>query len=166
MMISAFGRQVSIIISKLPLLFDQCTMDLLCPSSIGAADGSAKVFGVVNEDGCTKQTHYLSKPVLLTSDLLELTAPISPDSVLRVANACAEAACVHFDGERCRLASRIRQNLEPVVSALPRCGIRPGCRWWRQEGAEACRRCPQIIRESFSDNERFAETAGNAPFPP
>ena len=132
-------------------------MDFLCPSSIGAADGSAKVFGVVNGEGVSQRTHYLSKPVLLTSDLLGLTDPISPDRILRVANTCVEDACVHFDGHNCRLASRIRHNLEPVVSTLPRCGIRHSCRWWHQEAAEACRRCPQIIRESFSDDQRFAE---------
>jgi len=133
-------------------------MTLLCPSSAGVADGSAKVFGIVNQDGPSTRTHYLSKPVLLTSELLDLTAPISSDRVLRVANACVETSCVHFDGHNCRLASRIHENLEPVVSALPKCGIRSSCRWWRQEGPEACKRCPQIIRESFRDNDLFSET--------
>ena len=134
-------------------------MDLLCPSSIAAADGSAKVFGVVNDDRGSQRTSYLSKPVPLTLDLLRLTEPISPDRVLRVADACVEDACAHFDGQTCRLASRIRYQLEPIVSELPKCGIRHSCRWWRQEGAEACRRCPQIIRESFTDNESFMKAA-------
>lgn len=134
-------------------------MDLLCPSSVGVVDGSAKVFGVVHDDGSSQRTHYLSKPVLLTPDLLGLTEAVSPDRILRVANACVEDACAHFDGNTCRLVNRIRQNLRPIVSELPKCGIRHSCRWWRQEGVEACKRCPQIIRESFTDDEAFVRAA-------
>jgi hypothetical protein len=135
------------------------TQGFLCPSSIAAADGSAKVFGVVDGDGSSQRISYLSKPVPVTVDLLRLTDPIAPDRIFRVANACVEEACAHFDGESCRLASRIRRHLEPIVSELPRCGIRHSCRWWRQEGIEACKRCPQIIRESFSDSESLMEAA-------
>jgi len=50
--------------------------------------------------------------------------------------------------------------LDPVVSALPRCAIRPVCRWFRQEGRAACLRCPQVATEQAQPERAAARVAG------
>ena len=62
--------------------------------------------------------------------------------------------CKHFDGSDCRLVQEITAFLDPVVSSLPACDIRPTCRWFRQEGKAACLRCPQVVTETCTTDER------------
>jgi hypothetical protein len=46
-----------------------------------------------------------------------------------------------------------------VVDALPRCLIRPACRWFQQEGKEACVRCPQVVTESSNVSADYRRAA-------
>ena len=55
---------------------------------------------------------------------------------------------MHFANHACSLAARIATMLDPVVSGLPRCAIRPTCRWFREQGRAACVRCPQVVTEA------------------
>jgi hypothetical protein len=84
-----------------------------------------------------------------TDAVLALSAPLKPTEVYRLSATCAEHKCPHFDGLDCRLATRIVQILPPVVDTLPPCTIRKDCRWFSQEGAAACRRCPEITTVSY-----------------
>ena len=43
------------------------------------------------------------------------------------------------------LAQRIVETLDPVVDALPSCLVRASCRWYAEQGAQACFRCPQVV---------------------
>lgn len=119
-----------------------------CPSARPEMPGSA-AFGVVL--GSVEQPHvsYLEQPVPVTADLLALAQPVAPTEVFRFAAPCAGRACQHFDGSSCRLATRIVEQLPAAATTLPACGIRGACRWWLQEGAEACYRCPLIATESL-----------------
>lgn len=119
-----------------------------CPSARPEMPGSA-AFGVVL--GSVEQPHvsYLEQPVPATADLLALAQPVAPTEVFRFAAPCAGRACQHFDGSNCRLATRIVEQLPAATAALPACGIREACRWWLQEGAGACYRCPLIATESL-----------------
>jgi hypothetical protein len=57
-------------------------------------------------------------------------------------------------------AQRIVEGLAPVVNALPPCQIRPTCRWFRQEGRNACLRCPQVVtdkRNMTAEEKRIAD---------
>jgi hypothetical protein len=116
---------------------------LLCPS----ADyqwPEAEVIGVVLGEPDRPEVGYLARPVPLTPDLVAATAPAGPGQVLRLASPCAQSGCQHFQGERCRLAHNLVAFLPTVTKDLPPCPIRARCRWWRQEGREACLRCPQV----------------------
>jgi hypothetical protein len=59
----------------------------------------------------------------------------------------------------CQLATRIVRILDEVVDALPRCAIRPTCRWYAQEGRPACLRCPQVVTELTGPDERLRAVA-------
>jgi hypothetical protein len=123
-----------------------------CPSSRPEMPGSA-VFGVVLGSVEQPRVAYLDQPQPVTGELLALSGPVAPTEVFRFSAPCAGGACQHFDGTDCRLASRIVERLPSVVDDLPECAIRDACRWWLQEGAEACFRCPLIASENYGAAE-------------
>jgi hypothetical protein len=125
---------------------------LLCPSSQPGVE-NARVLGVVQQTSEGVEIAYLDEPVPATTDVLRMADPAHPTEVFRLAAECQTTRCPHFDGATCGLASRIVKILPAVVSDLPRCQIRGECRWFRQEGAAACHRCPQISTVSYDGSE-------------
>ena len=121
---------------------------LLCPSAQPDQPG-ARVFGVqtMTEDR-ERRVGYLTETVPVTADVLALSGPAAAPEVLRIAAPCVRGGCTNFHGGACSLAGRIVRMLEPAVAALPRCAIRPTCRWFREQGGAACVRCPQVITHS------------------
>ena len=129
----------------------------LCPSARPDMPGSV-VFGVVGE-GCGSLLGYTKQLVPVTPEVLALTGPVEPTEVFRFAASCAGDRCRHFDGSDCRLATRIVRTLPAVVDALPACRLRPSCRWWHQEGRDACIRCPQIVSEVCAPSDLLRQVA-------
>jgi hypothetical protein len=119
----------------------------------------ATLLGVVRDPSAADAVEIL--PVTVDAqpliDLIPEGVPVG--SILRFAAGCRESACAHFADERCRLASRIVADLPEVVDRIARCAIRPRCRWWRQEGIAACRRCPQILTEPLAATEAMIAVA-------
>jgi hypothetical protein len=118
----------------------------------------AEVLGVVRVREGREYVHHVADRIPVTPELLALAAPVSPAEVFRFAAPCAASACSHFDGEHCRLATKIVGAVGDVVEAMPPCRIRPSCRWYQQEGRAACLRCPLIFSETAnpSDELRYA----------
>jgi hypothetical protein len=119
----------------------------------------AKVFGIVTGAPAKPLVAWLEKPIPVTPALLAKTGDVDPQRVFRISAACQESACVHFDGTRCQLASRIVQLLSPVIDALPPCHLRSNCRWFTQEGRAACLRCPQVVTHDYAPAPGIAEAA-------
>lgn len=136
-------------------------MAKLCPSAQPGMDG-VRILGVVQRDGPTPLLQYLNETLPATEDVLAMAAPLKPTEVFRLAATCAEHRCPHFDGADCRLASRIVQILPAAVTVLPPCIIRKECRWYSQEGAAACYRCPEITTVSY-DLSPKAQTLSGLP---
>lgn len=127
----------------------------LCPSAPPDWDG-AELIGVAVGSVETPEIRYTGRrPV--TPELLALAGPAAPTEVFRFTAPCAASGCRQYDGERCRLSKLVVETLAPVAASLPRCGLRPRCRWWREEGAEACRRCPQLVTDNPAAGGAFAE---------
>lgn len=127
-------------------------VERLCPSAPGRA-GKSMVIGVVTGAPGAPRVIPTAAPLAVTQDVLDLAGPVSPSEVFRFASACRTTACTHFKGGACQLAVRSVAILPEVVDALPPCTIRPGCRWFRQEGPAICRRCPQIVTEQHDPSE-------------
>ncbi|MEH2071079.1 MAG: nitrogen fixation protein [Nostoc sp.] len=129
----------------------------LCPSARPELANSV-VFGLVG--GMTQaRVTYLKQPLPVTDELLAKASPVTPTEIFRTAAPCALNKCQHFDGQDCRLATRVAEKLPAVVAELPPCSIRRDCRWWQQEGKAACLRCPQIITDNYNPSGLMHEVA-------
>ena len=137
----------------------------LCPS---AQPGMAncQVLGVKTEDQDGVQLSYLNQRLAVTDEVLAMAAPAKPTEVFRFAATCEESRCTHFDGHDCQLAKRIVQIMPAVVRALPPCIIRAECRWYAQEGGQACFRCPQVSTLNYNPTEQLKIIAGPHAGPP
>jgi hypothetical protein len=129
-----------------------------CPSAQPYMDG-AVVLGVVGGTSEEPPVAYLNTPQPVTEEILALAEGIEATEVIRFAAPCAASACQHFDGAKCKLATRVVNLLPMAVDRLPPCHLRPKCRWWRQEGRAACMRCPIIVTQAVGPSELIVKTA-------
>jgi hypothetical protein len=119
----------------------------------------AVAFGVVAGTPDRPIVSYLAKPLPVDDDLLALTVPVRPTEVFRFAASCAEGGCQHFDESSCQLVERIASNTPVRVQRLPSCSIRRNCRWWQEQGAAACARCPGIVTADYRPSADLLEAA-------
>lgn len=134
--------------------------ETLCPSAQPDWD-EARLFAVVGGTAERPETAYLDQAQPVSQEMLDLAGPVTPGEVFRFAAPCARGACGHYDkGEhQCRLASKVVRLAPVVFVKLPRCAIRPACRWWQQEGVSACQRCPQVVTDNYSPTQAMREAA-------
>jgi hypothetical protein len=117
---------------------------LTCPSAQPDME-SARIIGVVGGTPNEPEVGYLAPGVAVVPPTPDQLGGLEITHVLRFAATCEEHKCAHFSGNRCSLAKRIVDQLPAVVQMLPRCQIRSTCRWFAEQGADACRRCPQVV---------------------
>ena len=131
---------------------------LLCPSAPPELPGS-RVLGVVTGTAEAPEVAYLDEYLPVDEQVLALAGTAKATQVLRFAAPCQQEKCSHFDGTNCNLVTRVVQMLPQVVDILPACLIRGTCRWFAQEGREACRRCPQVVTYVDDPTEQMRITA-------
>ncbi len=133
---------------------DSSSKSLMCPSADAEMSGSV-IFGIVV--GTPEEPHlvHLDRVKPIPPELLTLDTPVKPSEIFRIAATCIETDCHHFDGAKCRLTTRIIAGLPTVTDRLPACAIRATCRWWHQEGAAACLRCQQVVRDNYIASEEL-----------
>jgi len=128
----------------------------LCPSA-PSHWRDAEAFGVVAGTVSDPRVSYLERTVPVSKELLALAAPASPTEVFRFAAPCVCDACGHYQDSRSHLVEKVVQELPAVVEELPVCMIRHGCRWFGQEGAAACFRCPMVVTDSPPLDQRMVK---------
>ena len=131
---------------------------LMCPSAQPDMEDSV-VLGIFENTSEGQRLAWIEKPQPVTPQLLSLTGEVDPRNIFRFAARCEESRCVHFDGIDCQLATRIVQILPVAVDALPPCRIRPECRWYQQEGKNACLRCPEVVTHLESPTAEMVQAA-------
>jgi len=119
---------------------------LLCPSAQPDWDGAVAI-GVVGGSVHEPRVRPLVPSKAVSEELLDLAKPVRPTEVFRFAAPCLCNGCQHFADTQCRLATRIVELVPKATNELPECDIRPVCRWFAQEGGEACLRCPRIVTD-------------------
>jgi hypothetical protein len=127
---------------------------LMCPSADAEMSGSV-IFGIVVGTPAAPHLVHLDRVKPIPPELLTLDSPVKPSEIFRIAATCIENGCKHFDGTNCRLTTRIVEGLPTVTDRLPACAIRSTCRWWHQEGAAACLRCQQVVRDNYIADDRL-----------
>jgi hypothetical protein len=115
-----------------------------CPSAQPGMSG-ARAFGVVLGTVDQPQVAYLQHEAVIDISRLEAPKGVQLTEAFRIAATCEESRCTHFNGRRCTLGQRVVERLPTVVDALPPCTIRSTCRWYAEQAAEACLRCPQVV---------------------
>jgi len=130
--------------------------DLLCPSAQHDWE-DARLFAVMGGTPENPEAAYLDQTQPITEELLKMTEPVSPSEVFRFSAPCAQGKCGHYDNdhEKCKLVAKTVRLTEVVVQKLARCAIRSECRWWSQEGAVACQRCPQVVTTNFAPSNEM-----------
>ena len=130
----------------------------LCPSALPEMP-QGRLFGVMGGSATEPRLMYLDEAAPATESLLSLAGPVKPTEVFRLAAPCVETKCCHFDGKDCQLVTRIVQILPAVVDSLPACSIRKECRWFHQEGRDACVRCPQVVTLNCAASDEMVRAA-------
>jgi hypothetical protein len=119
----------------------------------------AVAIGIVGGTAETPHMRLLDCPVPVTPELLRLTEPVRPTEVFRFAAPCLGNGCGHFASSSCQLVAKVVKMLPAVQDELPKCNIRPQCRWFEQEGAAACLRCPQIVTDDANRSPQIQHVA-------
>jgi hypothetical protein len=72
-----------------------------------------------------------------------------PEKRFRFANSCVRGACRQWSGERCGVVDKVMDAIDSSAAQpdLPKCAIRPQCRWFMQSGKAACGICPEVITD-------------------
>lgn len=119
----------------------------------------ARLFALVTGTEAEPNVAWLEQTVPVTPELLAKTGDVEPQRIFRIAVTCQESRCVHFDGADCKLAHRIVDLLPAAAETLPRCAIRASCRWFKQEGSAACRRCPLVATHTYDPPAAIVQAA-------
>jgi hypothetical protein len=115
-----------------------------CPSAQPDMEG-ARPFGIISGTPTETRVAFFKKATLESFNWREQFGTKDATRILRFGARCDEDRCGHFDGHRCGLGGRVKNDLPAVVDALPPCLIRPKCRWYAEQGSEVCLRCPQVV---------------------
>src|SRR5215217_3316213 len=124
--------------------------DRLCPSA--RCEEGAILLGIVGEDGVVG---YVSPLITIDNDFVQQAHKgRTPEKRFRFSQPCIEDGCQQWTGSRCGVIDRALQAAEEESvggvfkdAALPKCTIRPRCRWFAQVGRSACAVCPLVITE-------------------
>jgi hypothetical protein len=109
------------------------------------------VLGV--RSGPAGQVTYLAEPIPAAALAGTIPEGVSPTRILRFASHCT-ADCANRIGSECGLINRVAVLPASLESgAVPRCHLRPRCKWWEQKGVDACIRCPAVATTARSGDE-------------
>ncbi|MCE3075117.1 hypothetical protein [Chryseobacterium gwangjuense] len=112
----------------------------MCPSYVGKV--GAQLFGVVNKDG---KVQFIT-PLTVTEEFIQQNDNL--EQRFRFTGKCVEKGCAQWDNEesKCSLSKKV-QNLETIKNTeLSFCPIRSQCRWFSQDGKNACFSCNEVTR--------------------
>ena len=119
---------------------------IMCPSN--KCKPGSKLLGLRQDDGTIS---ILPEALPIDESFIEKVKdhPLAPEQRFRFTNKCVENGCNQWTGKGCGVIDQVVQYLEhiPAKEELPKCSIRPSCRWFLQKGADACKVCPYIITE-------------------
>ena len=114
----------------------------LCPSA--PLNTGAKLLGIVNSEN---EIDILTSPIDVSQDFIDAASKGRPvEERFRFVNKCVKNGCQNWENNSCNVIKVVLDNMENKYWAdnLPECSIRNDCRWFNQEGANACKVCTLI----------------------
>jgi hypothetical protein len=116
-----------------------------CPSSVCAED--AILLGKVKQDGTV--SYFSNRMQLDESSVKEFQKLVEPERYYRFSSPCVQNGCKQWQGGGCSVIKKVlHAGLEDLPTDAPACIIRTTCRWFHQEGVQACYVCPMVITDS------------------
>lgn len=115
-----------------------------CPSA--RAEPGNLLYGRINGD----RVERLGTPIELDQSFVDaVSANGPPEQRFRFAGSCVEGDCAQWTGSECGVIKRVLRDIAPEAGStpLPRCSLRPICRWHGQEGAHACAACSFVVTD-------------------
>jgi hypothetical protein len=115
---------------------------LICPSA--DCKQNAKLIGVVTRHDVVM---LLDEYHILDDEFVQIARlGRSPRKRFRFADVCFEKGCANWEQGVCCVARDAVEKITLDGSRLAqRCSIRADCRWFRQEGYQACRVCGERL---------------------
>jgi len=130
-----------------------------CPSAQPDMQ-AARVFGLLSGTPEHPRIDYLKKEAVIPIHALPaLPQGMTHIEAFRFTARCEEGRCGQYADGRCSLGQRLVDSLPPVVDQLPSCTIRVTCRWYAEQGAPACYRCPQVVTLIPHGNDALSRAA-------
>jgi len=134
---------------------------MACPSS--DCKPGARLLGVRQDDGTIA---LLPEPLSIDEAFFEKVAahPVAPERRFRFTNKCVKSGCGQWNGKGCGVIENVVKLFAEShpQAPLPHCAIRKTCRWYHQEGNDACRVCTfvvtDVLEEDINMPSRTAET--------
>jgi hypothetical protein len=126
----------------------------MCPS--GRCEPGSILLGVVAADG---RVGYLRPEVQIDAEFVATArSGRAPEKRFRFAQPCVEGQCAQWTGSQCGIIQSVLESDEGRAvldepRSLPRCSIRPRCRWFGEHGARACAVCPLVITEPVTGTD-------------
>jgi hypothetical protein len=117
---------------------------LTCPSA--RAEPGVLLLSVRGPDG---RMHPVRTPMILDDGILEEARRHGPpEARMRFATACQRGACLQWTGSQCGIIARVLDHLGPLPEeSLRPCLIRATCRWFAEQGREACAACDLVVTD-------------------
>jgi|ERR1022692_1455063 hypothetical protein len=116
-----------------------------CPSA--RCQEGAELLGIVRNDGTIA---YLGQRLTVDESFVQAASEgRSPEKRFRFSDQCVEHGCKQWTGTACSVIDNVieRLSLPAAAQSLPKCSIRPECRWFSQAGRRACAVCPLVITD-------------------
>ena len=114
----------------------------LCPSAPLYA--GSKLLGVVKG---ANQVDILAEPIEVDEAFVQAANKgKAAEQKFRFVNKCLKSGCEQWSETSCGVIKRVLDNIEARVlkDEIPECSIRPECRWFNQEGYNACKVCTRV----------------------
>lgn len=125
----------------------------MCPSA--RCEPGATLLGMVRSDATIG---HLPQRYIVDEDFAEAAnADGRAETRFRFASTCAGKKCGQWTGTGCGVVERAAEQLADRQSAvLPRCSIRPSCRWFAEKADAACRVCHFVVTDDDEASRNYS----------
>lgn len=128
----------------------------MCPSA--PMSEGAILLGVIGSNGTVD---YIRDQTLISTEFIEIASKgRPPEERFRFSSPCQESACAQWKFGGCSLPARLSEVAPSgeMSDGLPLCSIRNQCRWFHQEGRDACYLCPLVVTRDRVSHDRSTAT--------